>query len=208
MHLFHIPQSSIQNRNMNISVLNGTLLHSGICELGQLEAMSHTSLTVLWSSGHDCVTVYETSRTDAPIAKYVKWRVAHATGMPGTFSLATRVSDSDMHHGTCVTHVPWCMPGSLTSGFLWSRWRGKKLTAFPAHTYLVRGPWTTCTSHYSTLMPRSSTVNSFPLDKMAAISEDDIFKCILLYENHWITIQIALKFVPRCPIDYKPHWFR
>ena len=22
-------------------------------------------------------------------------------------------------------HVPWCMPGSLTSGFLWSRWRGK-----------------------------------------------------------------------------------
>ena len=22
-----------------------------------------------------------------------------------------------------VTHVPWCMPGSLTSGFLWIRWR-------------------------------------------------------------------------------------
>ena len=27
-----------------------------------------------------------------------------------------------MHHGTCITHVPWCMRGSLTSGFLWSRW--------------------------------------------------------------------------------------
>ena len=27
---------------------------------------------------------------------------------------------------TCVTHVPWCMPGSLTSDFLWSRWRGKR----------------------------------------------------------------------------------
>ena len=26
------------------------------------------------------------------------------------------VSDSDMHHGTCVTHVPWCMSGSLTRG--------------------------------------------------------------------------------------------
>ena len=25
-----------------------------------------------------------------------------------------------MHHDTCVTHVPWCMPGSLTSSFLWS----------------------------------------------------------------------------------------
>ena len=35
------------------------------------------------------------------------------------------VSDPDMHQGTCVTHVPWCMPGSLTSDFLWSRWRGK-----------------------------------------------------------------------------------
>ena len=43
--------------------------------------------------------------------------------MPGTFSPPPRVSDSDMHHGTCVTHVPWCMPGSLTSYFLWSRWR-------------------------------------------------------------------------------------
>ena len=36
------------------------------------------------------------------------------------------VSDPDMHHGTCVTHVPWCMPGSLNCGFLWSWWRGKR----------------------------------------------------------------------------------
>ena len=26
---------------------------------------------------------------------------------------------------TCVTHVPWCMPGWITGGFLWNRWRGK-----------------------------------------------------------------------------------
>ena len=25
-------------------------------------------------------------------------------------------SDPGMHHGTCVTHVPWCMSGSLTCG--------------------------------------------------------------------------------------------
>ena len=25
-----------------------------------------------------------------------------------------RVSDPGMHHGTCVTHVPWCMSGLLT----------------------------------------------------------------------------------------------
>ena len=26
------------------------------------------------------------------------------------------VSDPGMHHGTCVTHVPWCMSGSLACG--------------------------------------------------------------------------------------------
>ena len=58
---------------------------------------------------------------------------AHAPGMPGTFSPSPQVSDPDMHHGTCVKHVPWCMPGSLTSGFLWNRRRGKTFPAFPAH---------------------------------------------------------------------------
>ena len=27
-----------------------------------------------------------------------------------------RVSDPSMNYGTCVTHVPWCMSGSLTRG--------------------------------------------------------------------------------------------
>ena len=60
-----------------------------------------------------------------PLARYVTLRVAHAPGMPGTFSPPPRVSDPEMHRGTRVTHVSWCMPGSLTSGFLWSWWRGK-----------------------------------------------------------------------------------
>ena len=46
--------------------------------------------------------------------------------MPGTFSPPSRVSDPDMHHGTCVMHVPWCMSGSLTSDFRWGRWRVKR----------------------------------------------------------------------------------
>ena len=52
------------------------------------------------------------------IDRYEKLRVA--------FSPPSRVSDPNMHHGKCVTHVPWCMLGSLTSGFLRSRWRGKR----------------------------------------------------------------------------------
>ena len=65
-----------------------------------------------------------------PLARYVKLRVAHAQGMPGTFSLPPLVSGPDIHHGTCVTHVPWCMLWWLTSGFLWSRWRGKRSRHF------------------------------------------------------------------------------
>ena len=38
-----------------------------------------------------------------------------------------------------------------------------------------------------------------PLDKMAAILADEIFKCIFLNP-----IQISLKLVPRDPIDNKP----
>ena len=61
-----------------------------------------------------------------PLTRYAKLRVAHAPEMPGTFSPPHRCSDPDMHHGTCVTHVPWCIPGLLISGFLWSRWWGKR----------------------------------------------------------------------------------
>ena len=58
-----------------------------------------------------------------PLARYVKLRVAHA---PGMFSPLSRVSDPDLHHGTWATHVPCCMPGSLTSDFRWSRCRRKR----------------------------------------------------------------------------------
>ena len=56
-----------------------------------------------------------------PLTRYVKLRVAHAPGMPGTFPChwlqrKPLVSYPGMHHGTCVTHVPWCMSGSLTRG--------------------------------------------------------------------------------------------
>ena len=68
-----------------------------------------------------------------PLTRYVKLRDAHA---PGTFSPPPWVSDPDMQHGTCVTHVPWHMPGSLTCGWLWSRWRGKR----PRHSRRMRNP--------------------------------------------------------------------
>ena len=56
-----------------------------------------------------------------PLTRYVQLRVTHTRGMPGRFSRhwlqrKPLVSDPSMHHGTCVTHVPWCMSGSLTRG--------------------------------------------------------------------------------------------
>ena len=51
------------------------------------------------------------------------------------------VSDPVMHHGTCVTHVPWCMSGLVTLG------GGKNVPGIPGacatfnFTYLARGPW-------------------------------------------------------------------
>ena len=73
---------------------------------------------------------------NGPLTRYVTLGVAHAPGMPGAFPALPRVSDPDMHHDTCVTHVPGCMQGSLTSRFRWSRWRGKRCR----HSRRMRNP--------------------------------------------------------------------
>ena len=56
--------------------------------------------------------------------------------MPGTFSLPPQVRDPDMHHGTCVMHMPWCMPGSLNSSFLRTWWQGRHFR----HSWHMRHP--------------------------------------------------------------------
>ena len=104
-------------------------------------------LTNAHTKGYGLLMHQKTSSySHGPLARYVKLRVAHVPGMPWTFSPQQRVKDPDMHHGTCVTHVPWCMTGSLTSGFIWSRWRENVpgilgTCATRNYTYLVRGPW-------------------------------------------------------------------
>ena len=69
--------------------------------------------------------ILHTGATHGPLTRYAKLRFAHAPGMPGTFFPPPLVSDPDMHHDTYLTHVPWCMSESLTSGVLWNWWRGK-----------------------------------------------------------------------------------
>ena len=84
--------------------------------------------------------------SNGPVTRYVKLWVAHAPGMPGTFPrhLIQRkplVSDPGMYHATCVTHMSWCMPGSLIRG------GGENVPGIPGaraihnFTYLVRGQY-------------------------------------------------------------------
>ena len=80
---------------------------------------------------------YVSALANGALARYVILRVAHTPGMPGTFSPPPQISDPDVYHGKCVTHVQWCMPGSLTSGFLWSQWRGKR----SRHSRRMRNPY-------------------------------------------------------------------
>ena len=53
--------------------------------------------------------------------------------MAGTFFPLPLVSDPGMHHDTCMTHVPWCMPGSLTGSFPLKSVAGKTFKAFQVH---------------------------------------------------------------------------
>ena len=80
--------------------------------------------------------VYRWCLVHGPLAQYVTLRVAHASRMLETFFSRPWISDPDMHHGTCVTHVSWCMLGLLISGFLWCRWQGKHFL----HSRRMRNP--------------------------------------------------------------------
>ena len=59
-----------------------------------------------------CWRIYASLALDELITKqWASYQIrkiagAHAPGIPGAFSPPPRVSDPDMHHGTCVTHVP------------------------------------------------------------------------------------------------------
>ena len=70
------------------------------------------------------------------------------------------VSDPGMHHGTCVTHVSWCVSGSLTSG------GGENVPGIPGacatrnFAYLVRGSWWWLLSfvHFEAAQSRSTCI--------------------------------------------------
>ena len=88
----------------------------------------------------------ESCLINGPLNRYVILWVAHAPGMTGTFShhrlqRKPLVSDPNTHHGTCVTHVPWCKSGSLTRGGGENVPGILRACTIGNITYLIRGPW-------------------------------------------------------------------
>ena len=62
-------------------------------------------------------------KTKDPWASYQIRKIAGCAyaGNAGNVSPPPPISNPDMHPSTYVTHVPWCMPGSRTSGLIWIR---------------------------------------------------------------------------------------
>ena len=104
-------------------------------------------------------------------------------GNAGNVFPPPRVSNPGMHHGTCVTHVPWCKSRSITSGFLWIHRREKS----SRHSRHMRNPqfyvsgkrpmprqlWTYCSERHLTYYKSRISLHWFD--------------CALGFENEWQT---------------------
>ena len=130
-------QSSHQYQNLSVKIQMFSftkiiLLSPHAVLLSSRPSSSQSKLDINSSVGWCvCYAIYD-SRMLVLTGLLMPWPHSGAMGLLpdtqncGMFSPAPRVSDPDMHHGTCVTNMPWCMTGSLTGGFLYSRWRGKR----------------------------------------------------------------------------------
>ena len=135
MHLFEQIEA---RRNSHLLVYSNEYAHGFICFV---VAILVIGIALTWS-----ICQYFTGSICLQCGNrvIVEWACCQIRKIVGcmhqeyrTFSPPTRVSDPDMHQGTCVTHVPWCMHGSLTNGFLWNRWRGKR----SRHSRRMRNQW-------------------------------------------------------------------
>ena len=118
----HIYAVSIPRKIIGFMQTHSTVMYFNLCWTEGPSIANCYRHQYKWYHGH--------------LTRCATLRVVHAPGMLGTFPPPPWVRDPDMHHGTCVTHVPWCMPWSFTSGFLWSQWRGKR----SRHSRRIRNP--------------------------------------------------------------------
>ena len=122
-----------------------------------------------------------------PFTSYGKLLDAHAPGRPGTFSLPPRVNDPDTL-GTCMTHGPWFKPGSLTSGFLWSRWWEKR----PRHSRCMHNQQLSVSDKRPMGSEKTWLINQFSLSVVFC-------KCKAIEDN--------MDYLPMCLYNRRPQGF-
>ena len=96
------------------------------------------------------------------------------------------VSDPDMHHGTCVTQVPWCMSGSLTRG------GGKTFQAFPARAEpTILRNWQEADAICLTAVFMTVKINFKPCHKFKNLIEyvtiHSVYICTYLLTSSFVT---------------------
>ena len=80
---------------------------------------------------------------------------------------------------TCVTHVPWCLPGSLTSGFRWNRcWRKR-----PRHSR-----WRMRNAHFY-VSGKRSMVKTTRICKISSVTCQSVYLC-----KHASTIHVYSRY--------------
>ena len=92
-------------------------------------ALDKMGLATMKLSGNRCkqLTYHQGSSRSCQLMAWASYQICKIAGCACAgnagnvfprrrFQSKPLVSDPGMHHVTCVTHVPWCMPGSLTCG--------------------------------------------------------------------------------------------
>ena len=108
-----------------------------------------------------------------------------------------------------ILHFCWTTFGNKITYWkkLPSRLRVNDLTTIKQVSNHYLSQWWSCLLiHLYILSPQC--VNTLRLRQNGRHFPDDIFKCIFLNENEWISINISLKFVPKYQINNIPSLFQ
>ena len=121
-NLCQSPRAVVNHLNYDILVENQNI---SVCQVMAIFlkpkcVKSPNHCISAWRNGEVAMAYYNSC--GSPWASYQIRKIAgcacagNAGNVPPRrqFQRKPLVSDPAMHHGTCVTHVPWCMSGSLT----------------------------------------------------------------------------------------------
>ena len=104
------------------------------------------------------------------------------------------VSDPSMHHGTCVTHVPWCMPGLPTCG------DGENVPGIPgACAPAILRIWQEAhgitSSTYTKLIHKQLETHGCVLSTVASDATSQQNPVLTIYSLHWTSFRQNITFI-------------